>query len=71
MPDMPLKELKAFRRVAVKKNETATIDFAIPVKDLSKWDLSKEHWEVYPGTYRITAGNNSTDEKITAELTLP
>jgi beta-glucosidase len=63
---MPIKELKAFRRVHIIKGNTATVNFTIPVADLQKWDLSTGKWKLYGGMYTIVAGADSQDEKLTA-----
>ncbi|HLK29464.1 MAG TPA: glycoside hydrolase family 3 N-terminal domain-containing protein [Puia sp.] len=65
---MPLKELKAFRRLSIKKNESNIADLKIATNDLRKWDLAKHAWVLYPGTYRIIAGSNSSDEKLSASI---
>jgi beta-glucosidase len=63
---MPIKELKAFKRMHVTKAGTAVADFRIPVADLQKWDLQKQQWKLYSGNYTIVAGADSKDEKLTA-----
>jgi beta-glucosidase len=65
---MPLKELKAFKRVHVKAMEVEEVQLAIPVADLQKWDLATRSWKLYPGTYTIFAGGNSADKKIVATV---
>jgi beta-glucosidase len=63
---MPLKELKSFKRISVKKDGEASVVIKIPVTELQKWDLAKHKWEVYPGSYKLILGDNSVDEKITS-----
>ncbi len=65
---MPVKELKAFRRVSIDKNGTATVHFKIPVSELRKWDLKQNNWMLYHGEYSIMVGANSQDIKITAPI---
>jgi beta-glucosidase len=65
---MPVKELKAFKRVHVKARDVEEVQLAIPVADLQKWDLATRNWKLYPGTYTIFAGGNSTDKKIVATV---
>jgi len=67
---MPLKELKAFRRVNVAKQRAASPRLLIPVSDLQKWDLASGGWKLYPGTYRIVVGNHSRDEQLAASFTV-
>lgn len=63
---MPLKELKAFKRLTVQHGSKTTVSLSIAVKDLQKWDLQKHTWKLYPGTYKIFAGSSSADQKLTA-----
>jgi beta-glucosidase len=67
---MPVKELKAFKRISVMKDGTAVADFKIPVSELQKWDLKENKWKLYNGTYSIMAGSHSKDEKINAAFTI-
>lgn len=65
---MPLKELKAFKRVQVKAGGSEFVQLTIPASDLQKWDLAGNSWKLYPGTYTIFAGSNSADKKIVATI---
>ncbi|HEY4060584.1 MAG TPA: glycoside hydrolase family 3 N-terminal domain-containing protein [Puia sp.] len=67
---MPVKELKAFRRVSVPHNGMAEANFAIPVSELQKWDLAGRQWKLYPGAYKIILGSHSRDEKLAAAFTV-
>lgn len=61
---MPLKELKAFKRVSVTKDGSQQVDLKIPVTELQKWDLKTNKWKLYPGSYQVAIGGNSADEKL-------
>jgi len=67
---MPVKELKAFRRVSMNKNAETEVTFLIPLNELKKWDEKKHDWKLYTGTYTIVAGSNADDEKLSATLKL-
>ncbi|MBA4322085.1 MAG: glycosyl hydrolase, partial [Odoribacter sp.] len=58
----PIKELKGFRKVMVKKNETVTVSFS-----LSTFDLSYYHQDMSfsfdPGDFELFIGTNSTECK--------
>jgi beta-glucosidase len=60
---MPLKELKSFKRVSVKKADEQSVTIKIPVSDLQKWELNKHKWKIYPGEYKLILGNDSQSEK--------
>lgn len=61
---MPLKELKAFRRVFVGKGQGKEIRFEIPLEELKKWDIKENKWKLYPGGYKINIGSHSADIRL-------
>ncbi|WP_240347813.1 glycoside hydrolase family 3 N-terminal domain-containing protein [Longitalea arenae] len=65
---MPVKELKAYKRVFVKAGSEETVQFSIPAAELQKWDLATRSWKLYPGNYTIFAGGHSADKKIVASV---
>ena len=67
---MPVKELKAFRRISVPHNTQKTLTLSIPAADLQKWDLATGKWKLYPGKYSIVLGSHSRDEKLRAAFTI-
>ncbi|TWF41607.1 beta-glucosidase [Chitinophaga polysaccharea] len=56
---MPVKELKAFKRVMVKQGGQEVVQLEIPVTELQKWDLQKHAWKLYKGTYKVNIGKSS------------
>jgi beta-glucosidase len=70
MERMPLKELKGFKRVLVKKGSEKNIVFSIPVTELQKWDLKKNKWVLYPGNYTISIGSSSQDIKLNFSMNI-
>jgi beta-glucosidase len=58
---MPIKELKAFKRVHIRRGTEKIVNFSIAVSDLAKWDINEKKWKVYPGEYRFRIGPNSGD----------
>ena len=65
---MPLKELKAFKRVTVKKGTKKEIQFSIPVQELRKWDRKERKWKLYSGTYTLLVGSSSQDVKLSGSV---
>ena len=47
----PVKELKAFRRVALAPGETKRVEFTITKHDLEFW--SNDHWIAEPGEFTV------------------
>lgn len=67
---MPLKELKAFKKIFIKKGEEETLHFSIPVSELKKWDLQKGDWKLYPGHYYVCVGKNADNMLLKKEFTI-
>jgi beta-glucosidase len=65
---MPLKELKAFKRVYIVKGTEQSIRLSIPVSDLQKWDMNQNKWLLYPGEYTLLIGSNSRDSKLNSAV---
>ena len=61
---MPLKELKGFKRIHIRKGKEQTIQFSIPLTELQKWDLAQKKWVLYPGEYTVSIGASSQDIKL-------
>jgi len=68
MQRMPLKELKAFKKISLDINQQKTIQFSIALSELKKWDLDKNNWQLYKGDYTINVGNNSADKRLTSTV---
>ena len=61
---MPIKELKAFKRVSISKGNSKTITLEIPLTELQKWDIEKKQFKVYEGKYTVKIGSNSRDTQL-------
>lgn len=62
--DMPAKELKAFKKINIGKNNTADVMLSIPVSELQKWDAQQHNWQLYKGTYTLAIAKNANDNII-------
>jgi len=65
---MPVKELKAFKRVGISKGNEQIVSIKIPASDLQKWDLKSNKWKLYPGKYKLVLGSNSQDNKLSMDF---
>jgi beta-glucosidase len=65
---MPLRELKAFKRIRLAKGKEKIISLQIPVAELQKWDMKERKWKLYEGEYRIVLGSHSLDRRLEATL---
>ena len=66
--DRPMKELKAFRRVDLRRGETWTITFTLDRSDLAYFDLAKKRWVVDSGAYQALVGASSEDIRERADF---
>lgn len=67
---MPLKELKAFKKVTIKKGSKSNVTLSIPVSELQKWDAVTNAWKLYPGTYTVCLGKNAADYLLKTGFTI-
>jgi beta-glucosidase len=67
---MPVKELKAFKRVSLPKGSAQTVQLKIPVQELQKWDLKENNWKLYPGNYNLLVGSSSQDVRLKSTITV-
>ncbi|WP_343558670.1 beta-glucosidase BglX [Sphingobacterium sp.] len=58
----PVKELKGFQKIYLKKGETKTVKFEINVKDLKFFD-NNLNYVAEPGDFKVYIGPNSRDVK--------
>jgi beta-glucosidase len=59
----PVKELKAFRKIALESGETAAIAFDIGPEQLAFYDIHMK-FVVEPGEFEIMVGNSSRDSDL-------
>ncbi len=59
----PVKELKDFKRVALKAGERKTITFEIPQEKLAFYDINMKYG-VEPGTFEVLVGGSSKDADL-------
>lgn len=66
---LPQKQLKAFKRISLKKGETQSVSFELNREDLSFWDIKNE-FVLEPGFFNLMIGAASNDirQEITFEL---
>jgi len=68
--ERPVKELRGFRRVAIRPGETRTVELPLPAKSLAYWDASRKAFIVEPDTVEISVGGSSADEKLKTRVTV-
>ena len=66
----PLKELKGFERIHLKKGETKTVEFNLPVSELKFWNSGINSWQVEPGIFKLSVGGSSKDLQISQVINI-
>ncbi|MBV9122222.1 MAG: glycoside hydrolase family 3 C-terminal domain-containing protein, partial [Planctomycetes bacterium] len=65
---MPLRQLVGFQRVSFKAGETRTVEIAVPVDALRRWDEARNRYVVDPGSWEIGVGPSSDRPLLQATL---
>jgi beta-glucosidase len=65
---MPIKELKYFKYLPIRKGQSEKTKIQLPVLELQKWDLKKNNWVVYPGKYKFIFGANANEVITSTEF---
>jgi beta-glucosidase len=66
----PVKELKAFDKVFLKKGETKTVEFTLDKDAFSFYDPAKHDWVIEKGEFKILIGSSSVDIRKEFSVTL-
>ena len=56
----PVRQLKGFKRIALKPGETQTLTFPLGFDELSFWSPQTKAWGAEPGMFDVWAGEDST-----------
>jgi len=64
----PIKQLRAFQRVAIKAGKTATVRLDVPAQRLAYWDAGSHKWTLEPGRVDFFIGPNSADALLTTHI---
>ncbi len=66
----PLKELKGFAKVALRKGESKTVTFTLEERDLSYYDPVRKTWVAERGEFELLAGSSSKDIRLRTRFKL-
>ena len=66
--ERPKYELKGFKRVPLKGNETTTVTITIPIEQLRHWNEFQHAWNIEKGKATIYIGTSSVDLPLQAEV---
>lgn len=74
LPDVgiktPLKQLKGFKRVHIKKGDTEQISIEIPKEELRLWDDEKKQFYTPSGMYNFMVGSSSDNIRLQKSVNL-
>ncbi len=70
MEGMPVKELKAFKKVFISKGATTEVALSIPLNELQKWDKNKHQFVLYKGTYKVCIAKNANEYVLQKTFTV-
>jgi beta-glucosidase len=68
--ERPVKALKGFKRIFIKKGETVTVTIPLKADDLAYWDTDSNSWMPESGKVKIYVGASSADVRLEGELTV-
>jgi beta-glucosidase len=60
----PIKELKAFEKVALAAGESRRVRFDLSGRDFAWFDVAAQTWVVEPGAFNIVVGFSATDIRL-------
>jgi beta-glucosidase len=61
---VPIQQLKRFERITLTQGEKKTVNFTLPVSELSFYDIKTNDFIVEPGEFEIQIGNSSKDIRL-------
>ena len=64
----PVRELKAFAKVALEPGGSQRVDLVLTERDLSYWSTRAGGWVLEPGTFEVAVGASSRDLRLTATV---
>jgi beta-glucosidase len=64
----PVKELKAFRKIALAPGEEKNVEFVVSVDDLKFFDDTKHEWVAEPGKFTVYIGASAADVRSTVDF---
>ncbi len=64
----PIRSLKGFDRIAIRKGEVKTVRIPLPIRSLKYFDKKRNEYVVEPGNYEIQIGSSSEDIRLRETL---
>jgi beta-glucosidase len=67
--ERPVKALKGFKRIPVKKGESVNVTIPVKASDLTYWDPAVKSWVLEPGRINLFIGSSSADIRLKGDIT--
>ena len=64
----PIKSLKGFKRISLKKGESKSVELTLKADDLKYYDETKDDYIIEQGNYEIQVGASSDDIKLSVSI---
>jgi beta-glucosidase len=68
--ERPVKELKAFRKIALKPGQTRAVAFTLDRSAMAFYDPARHDWVTEPGVFEVLVGASSRDIRLRATFEL-
>lgn len=68
--ERPEKELKGFKRIAIKSGEKKTVEFKLGDDAFAFWSEIEKKWTIEPGEFEILVGASSADIRLKATVVI-
>lgn len=69
-PNMPLKELKGFKRIYLKKGTQQNVSFKLSANDIQHYNQQLDDLSTLPGKIKLMVGSSSADSKLLGSFEL-
>lgn len=65
---IPLRELKRFKKVLIRKGESVWVEFELDFRDFAHWDTELHSWHINSGIFSIQIGRSSREIVLEKEI---
>jgi beta-glucosidase len=70
LPNRPIRQLTAFRRVAIPKGGTTTVSLDLPVEAMKVYSEERNEFIIVTGTIKVEVGASSADIRLSNTVSL-
>jgi len=70
IPNAPAKQLRGFAKPSLQPGSSATVSFPLTRRDLSRWNVVLQDWELQSASYPIYVGASVLDVRLSGQLSI-